>query len=64
MFGCDLVGECRLAHDRFGLTLAELAQLARYGVDAAYCPPTLAAAVHDEIDELPTASTADPDTVS
>lgn len=50
MFGCDLVGEYRLAHDLHGLTPAELVQLARNGVDAAFCSPQLKTQIHAEID--------------
>ncbi len=53
MFGCDLLGEYRVAHERFGMTAAELAQLARNGIDASSCPPALARAMHAEIDALP-----------
>jgi aminodeoxyfutalosine deaminase len=55
MFGCDIVGEYRLAHDVFGLTPAELVQVARNGVDAAYCSDELKKTLHAELDamELP-----------
>jgi aminodeoxyfutalosine deaminase len=53
MFGCDLVGEYRVAHEQFGMTPAELVLLARACVDAAYCSPELAASIHAEIDEVP-----------
>ena len=53
LFGCDLVGEYRLAHDRFGLTPAELVRIARNGVDAAFCPPGTKARIRAEIDALP-----------
>jgi aminodeoxyfutalosine deaminase len=55
MFGCDIVGEYRLAHDVFGLTPAELVQVARNGVDAAYCSDELKKALYAELDvmELP-----------
>ena len=53
MFGCDLVGEYRLAHDLFGLTPAELVRVARNGVDAAFCPAETKARLHGEIDALP-----------
>jgi aminodeoxyfutalosine deaminase len=49
MFGCDLVGEYRLAHERLGLTVAELVQVARNGVDAAFCAPATKARIHAEI---------------
>lgn len=52
MFGCDLVDEYRLAHRHFGLTPAELVQLARNGVDAAFCPDHLKTAIHAEIDAV------------
>lgn len=53
MFGCDIVGEYRLAHEAFGLTPAELAMIAHTGVTAAYCSAELKAALHAEIDALP-----------
>lgn len=53
MFGCDIVGEYRLAHEAFGLTPAELALIAHTGVAAAYCSAELKAALHAEIDALP-----------
>lgn len=52
MFGCDLIGEYRLAHDVFGLDPAALVRIARTGVDAAYCAPDLAACIHAEIDAV------------
>jgi aminodeoxyfutalosine deaminase len=53
MFGCDLVGEYRAAHDRMGLTPAELADIARAGVEAAYCAPALKTEILAAIDALP-----------
>lgn len=53
MFGCDIVGEYRLAHEAFGLTPAELALIAHTGVAAAYCSAELKAALHAEIDAMP-----------
>lgn len=53
MFGCDLVGEYRVAHEVFGLDPAALVRLARTGVDAAYCAPDLATRIHVEIDAVP-----------
>lgn len=53
MFGCDLVGEYRLAHDRLGLTAADLVQIARNGVDAAFCPSDTKVRIHAEIDGMP-----------
>lgn len=53
MFGCDLLGEYRAAHDRMGLTPAELADIARAAVDAAYCTPELKAQLHAGIDAVP-----------
>ena len=49
MFGCDIVGEYRLAHDWLGLTPDELVALARAAIDAAYCPPALASDLHTEL---------------
>jgi aminodeoxyfutalosine deaminase len=52
MFGCDLVGEYRVAHEQCGLTPAELLQIARTGVDAAFCSAELAASLHAELDAV------------
>ena len=52
MFSCDLVGEYRVAHDRFGLTPAELVLLARAGIDAAFCSNEFKASMHAELDAL------------
>ncbi len=49
MFGCDIVGEYRAAHDVHGLTPAELVHVARTGVDAAYCGDDLKRALHAEL---------------
>ena len=49
MFGCDLVGEYRLAHEQLGLTVEELVRVARNGVDAAFCEPETKARIHAEI---------------
>jgi aminodeoxyfutalosine deaminase len=53
MFGCDLVGEYRLAHERFGLSPAALAGIAHAGVDAASCSAELKSAIHAAIDAVP-----------
>lgn len=61
MFGCDLVGEYRLAHEVLGLTPTELVDIAAAGIDAAYCAEDLAASLHEELAalaRLPPASTA------
>jgi adenosine deaminase len=50
MFGCDIVGEYLVAHDAFGLTPAELVDIARTGVDAAYCSGELKLALLAELD--------------
>lgn len=50
MFGCDLAGEYRLAHDRLGVGVQELAGIARTGIDAAACTPGLRAAMHRAVD--------------
>lgn len=53
MFDCDIVGEYQLAHDRFGLTPAELAAIAHTGVTAAFCSAALKATLHAGIDAVP-----------
>lgn len=52
MFGCDLVGEYRLAHERFGLTRDDLLRVARTGADSALCPPAVRDALHADLDAL------------
>ncbi|WP_232661305.1 adenosine deaminase [Pseudonocardia sp. TRM90224] len=52
MFDCDIAGEYLVAHEAFGLTPAELAQIARTGVDAAFCSAELKRTLHAEIDAL------------
>lgn len=50
MFHTDLNREYLLCHEQFGLSRTELADLARTGVRAAFCAPTLRAALLVEID--------------
>jgi aminodeoxyfutalosine deaminase len=49
MFGCDLVGEYRVAHEVLGLSVAELVGLTRTAIDAAGCPAELRTALHAEL---------------
>jgi aminodeoxyfutalosine deaminase len=51
MFHTDLNQEYRLCHERFGLGRAELAELARAGARAAFCPAPLRDAILAEIDQ-------------
>ena len=52
MFGCDIVGEYRVAHDVLGLTPDELIALTRTAINAASCPPALSSALHAELATL------------
>jgi aminodeoxyfutalosine deaminase len=49
MFGCDIVGEYRLAHDVLGLARGELVALAGTAVDAASLPAERKRALHTEL---------------
>jgi aminodeoxyfutalosine deaminase len=51
MFHTDLNQEYRLCHERFGLGAAELAELARVGARAAFCPAAVRDAILAEIDQ-------------
>jgi aminodeoxyfutalosine deaminase len=51
MFHTDLNQEYRLCHERFGLGPAELADLARTGARAAFCPEPVRDAILAEIDQ-------------
>ncbi|MGH1563151.1 adenosine deaminase [Mumia sp. DW29H23] len=50
MFDTTLEHEYQLAHDVFGLSLADLADVARAAVDVSFAPDTLKVAIRDEID--------------
>jgi len=50
MFHTDLNREYLLCHEQFGLGRSELADLARAGVRAAFCPAELGTALLAEID--------------
>jgi aminodeoxyfutalosine deaminase len=50
MFGCDLTGEYLVAHERFGLSAAELVGVARTGVEASFCPEPLRGRLLAELD--------------
>jgi aminodeoxyfutalosine deaminase len=52
MFHTDLNREYLLCHEQFGLEQAELAEIARTGARAAFCPPATRAAVLAEIDKI------------
>jgi aminodeoxyfutalosine deaminase len=52
MFHTDLNREYRLCHDQFGLSRTELADLARAGVQAAFCPPDVRTALLAELNAL------------
>jgi aminodeoxyfutalosine deaminase len=52
MFHTDLNAEYLLCHTEFGLDPAELAELARVGVRAAFCPETTRTAILAEIEAL------------
>ncbi|SDC46417.1 adenosine deaminase [Actinokineospora iranica] len=52
MFHTDLDREYLLCHERFGLTRAELAEIARTGVRAAFCAPEVKAGLLAEIDAV------------
>ncbi|HEU5470605.1 MAG TPA: adenosine deaminase [Actinophytocola sp.] len=52
MFHTDLNTEYLLCHEQFGLSRTELADLARAGVDAAFCRPEVRSALLAEIDEV------------
>jgi aminodeoxyfutalosine deaminase len=52
MFHTDLNNEYLLCHDQFGLGPAELAELARAGARAAFCPESTRSALLAEIDQL------------
>ena len=52
MFGCDLIGEYRLAHDVLGLTRAELLTVTRTALDASSCPADLRAELQAELAAL------------
>lgn len=52
MFDTTLEHEYQLAHDAFGLSLADLAGLARAAVDASFAPADVKLAVRNEIDEV------------
>lgn len=50
MFGTTLNQEYRLCATQLGLTVTDLATLARTGVDAAFCAPATRRALHAELD--------------
>lgn len=52
MFHTDLSSEYLLCHHQFGLGPGELADLARAGARAAFCPEATRSAVLAEIDRL------------
>jgi len=52
MFHTDLNAEYLHCHQQFGLGVAELADIARTGARAAFCPQPLRARILDEIDKL------------
>ena len=52
MFGTDLNNEYLVCHHQFGLGSGELADLARAGARAAFCPEATRTAVLAEIDQL------------
>lgn len=54
MFGTDLNREYLLCHAQFGLGPDDLAELARAGARAAFCPEPTRAAILAEIDQLTT----------
>jgi aminodeoxyfutalosine deaminase len=49
MFGCDRVGEYRVAHEVLGLSVTELVGLTRTAIDAAGCSVELRTALHAEL---------------
>ncbi|HVH21676.1 MAG TPA: adenosine deaminase [Pseudonocardia sp.] len=49
MFGCDLIGEYRVAHDVLGLTRADLLTLTRTALDVSSCPPDLRTELQAEL---------------
>jgi aminodeoxyfutalosine deaminase len=57
MFHTDLDAEYRLCHEVFGMGIPELADIARAGARAAFCPPALRDEILAEIDELAAAHT-------
>jgi aminodeoxyfutalosine deaminase len=52
MFHTDLDAEYLLCHEVFGMGIAELAEIARTGARAAFCPPALRDQILTEIDEV------------
>jgi aminodeoxyfutalosine deaminase len=56
MFHTDLNAEYRLCHDVFGVTVPELAEIARTGVRAAFCAPDLGERIVAEIDQVEASS--------
>ncbi|WP_308289326.1 MULTISPECIES: adenosine deaminase [unclassified Mumia] len=52
MFDTTLEHEYQLAHDVFGLSLADLADVARTAVDVSFAPDALKLALRDEIDAV------------
>jgi aminodeoxyfutalosine deaminase len=52
MFHTDLEAEYLLCHEVFGMGIAELAEIARTGARAAFCPPALRDRILTEIDEV------------
>jgi aminodeoxyfutalosine deaminase len=57
MFHTDLDAEYQLCHEVFGMGIPELADIARAGARAAFCPPALRDEILAEIDELAAAHT-------
>jgi aminodeoxyfutalosine deaminase len=53
MFHTSLNDEYLRCHQAFGLTAADLAELARTGARAAFCPEATRRAILAEIDQLP-----------
>lgn len=52
MFHTDLDAEYLICHEAFGMDVPELAEIARTGARAAYCPAELRDALLSEIDEV------------
>jgi aminodeoxyfutalosine deaminase len=52
MFGTDLTREYRIVHEVFGLTIPELAHIARTAITAAYCSDELRAQLLAELDQV------------
>ncbi|TQM14944.1 adenosine deaminase [Pseudonocardia kunmingensis] len=56
MFHTDLNAEYQLCHDVFGMTVPELAEIARDGARAAFCAPDLRERILTEIDQVEAAA--------